>query len=944
MNRILFLLILVSLSFAATGQVDTAFIYNESTPYGVLDLRLKKSESDYYYVDEGKTFSFRTENGQRTNTFLSLNAWDTDPYQQGELREKLPSTDRFIMNYRLLLPANFQKDKKYPIVLFLHGLFETGNCSETECIHADRDYDPNDNIPEAPEDPDFPLYNNDYNLLNGGRNYLNARNRAGDKLVGDPTLATNAFPGFVLFPQSNNEWSPYEVENAIRLVRLIVKKYNIDLNRIYINGLSRGGYGAFEAMKRAPWLFAAGALFSPISDANINSQNLASTVQHIPLWIFQGGQDTQPSPKSTEDRINKFRNAGMSVKYTLYPQLGHATWNEALEEPDFFKWLLGYTNNRIHAFGGGDAICQSQDAAGLRLTLPPGFKEYEWQLNGNTIKAGSENYIVVEELGDYRARFKYYGSDQWNDWSKEIGIGMTSPEPAVFKQQGTLHLPDLNGKNEAVLEAVGNFNHYDWYRYETRIDFPGDADDTLRIATIPSSLGSGYFSLRVGMYDGCYSPPSIERKIFFNSKSPLSITAPNAFTAQAMSSSEILLSWKDRSDDEEGFEIWRRLISGGNSSTWTMAGITVNNEQTFTDSNLRPSSKYEYKIRAVSNLGRSDYFPGSGSELYAETSPDNTPPQKPFNLTADLVDVNTIKVRWNAAEDDSFIEEYQLFVNEQMIRTGNSDTTYWLRDLETNTSYTIQVAAVDAGKNISEKSDAVTVSTQMTGLFYKHTTGAWQDLKNIDWSRWEYEGRVRDFDLSPKRQEDFFNFRYDGFLLIENGGDYQFRVASNDGSRLRLNDTLVVENDGVHNMKPVTSAVRHVGSGPQRIRVDFFDYMNADSLQVEYIGPDTNEEWKTIGREVLKSSSEAGREKLELAVYPNPASHGTTNVVVRGGNGDPLLVTICTALGKKIKEYYFDEIGLSILPLDGLDMESGVYLITVTQNKNSSGKRLVIAR
>jgi hypothetical protein len=310
----------------------------------------------------------------------------------------------------------------------------------------------------------------------------------------------------------------------------------------------------------------------------------------------------------------------------------------------------------------------------------------------------------------------------------------------------------------------------------------------------------------------------------------------------------------------------------------------------------------------------------------------------------DLVDVNTIKISWNAAEDDSSIDEYQLFVNDQVIRTGNSDTTYWLDNLATNTSYKIEVAAVDAGKNVSEKSDPVTVSTQMTGLFYKHTTGAWQDLNAIDWTRWEYEGRVRDFDLSPKRQEDFFNFRYDGFLLIQSAGDYQFRITSNDGSRIKLNDTLIVNNNGVHHMTTATSAVRHVSSGPQRIRVDFFDYMNADSLQVEYSGPDTNEQWRTIDRGVLKSSTDAGREKLELTVYPNPATRGVTNVVVRGGNGDPFTVTISNALGKKIKEYYFDEIGLSLLALTDLDMDSGIYIITVTQNKNGSSRRLVVKR
>jgi hypothetical protein len=944
LKRIALLLTVLTTVFSpAFSQVDTSYIYNTNTPYGTLDLRIRKSESNYYYLDEGKTFSFRTENGQRTNTFLHMTSWDTGPFQEGQLREKFSTSDRFVMNYRLLLPQGLRSDVKYPIVFFLHGLQESGNCVDEACIHSNRDYDPNENIPAAPEDPTFPLYNNDYNLLHGGRNYLNARNRAGTRLVGDPALDARGFPGFAVFPQSNNGWSAFEVENALRILRLIIKKYNIDPNRVYINGLSKGGYGSFEAIKRAPWMFAAAALFSPISDANIISLNLASTIQHIPLWIFQGGQDLAPLPKETEDRIRKFRNAGMFVRYTVYDHLGHATWNEALEEPDFFRWLLGYTNTRIHAFGGSEAICQSEGTEGLTLTLPPGYDQYEWQLNGSTIHTGIENFLIVKESGDYRARFRFSDSGQWTEWSDEIGIGFSTLEAATFTQHGTLHLPDLNGKNEAVLEAVGNFNHYYWYRYEDVVDFPGDSDDTLKTATIVSGLGSGYFSLKVAQFDGCESPPSPQRKIFFNGKSPVTIAMPGALKVESQTASTALVTWKDNAGDEQGYEIWRRLIGSGSTSSWYMTAITPSNVQSFTDTNLRPSSKYEYKIRAVSDYGRSEYFPTSGS-VSVVTPPDNNPPSSPPNLMAELSFINTIRVQWNSAADDSSIEGYHLFVNGEEINTGSADTTYTLHGLQSNTSYTIQVAAVDAGKNLGAKSSPVNVSTEMTGLFYRHTTGAWQDLKSIDWNIVEYQGRVRDFDLSPKRQEDFFNFRYDGFLFIETSGDYQFRISSNDGSRVRVNDTLAVENDGIHNTRAATGPVRRLGNGPQRITVDFFDFMNADSLMVEYNGPDSGHEWRRIESHVLKSSLEAGTRGIDIVVYPNPSNIGMVNVTISGGNGDPFKILISDALGKKVNEYFVQEFGRATMSISDLDMQNGIYFITVNQGGKSSTKRLVIMR
>lgn len=939
MRIVLLLTFIVLLSPPATGQVDTILIYNEGTAYGTLDLRLRKSETHYYYLREGKTFSFRKENGQRTDNYLHMNAWETSPYEQGQLRERIGDRDRFVMNYRFLKPENIQSNAKYPIVFFLHGIQESGNCVDEKCLHGDRNYDPNDNSPPAPEDSDFPLYNNDYNLLHGGRNYLNARNRAGGRLVDDPALHERAFPGYAVFPQSNNGWSAFEIENALRLLRLIIKKYNIDENRVYLNGLSKGGYGAFEAMKRAPWLFAAAALFSPISDANIITLKLEPTIQHIPLWIFQGGQDLAPTPKDTEGRIRNFRRAGMSVRYTFYPHLGHATWNEAMEEPDFFRWLLGYTNNRIHVFGGNESICQS-GSDGLQLTMPPGFAEYEWQVDGSTINTGNENHLAVTESGSYRGRFRFSDTGVWNTWSKEVSIGVNSPERAEFVQHGTLHLPDLNGKNEATLEATGEHSYYRWFKGQSVIDLPGDMDDTLRLARIPSDAGSGYYSLSVADFGGCYSPRSEERRIYFNNESSVNMNAPASFQGQSQSPSAIDLTWEDNADGEDGFEIWRRSMGPEGTSPWRMATITSAGAESFKDAGLEPETTYEYRIRAVSENGRSTYSPEE-RPLQVETARDVTPPAKPIDVTAELSYVNTIKVRWRPATDDSSIRGYELTVNGETINTQSTDTIYFLEDLNINTAYTIRVAAIDAGNNVGAQSAPVTVSTNMEGLFYRHTTGAWEDLKSIDWSVYEYEGMVPYFDLSPKVQEDFFNFRFDGFLKIGEAGSYEFRISSNDGSSLSLNGDQIAENDGIHDLVTITSSAVDLGAGPQRITVDFFDHMEADSLLVEYRGPDTGNEWTSLGAESLKSSSE-GIGEIDIDLYPNPSSGSDLNVVVRGSFAAEVNVTITDIMGRKVKEYH----GLQgpRFTLTDLDLQDGVYILTVSRDKATKSRRFVCVR
>src|SRR5690606_33532555 len=95
------------------------------------------------------------------------------------------------------------------------------------------------------------------------------RNQALGKLPNDPTLPSNAFPGFVLSAQNLNGWDARAAEDVIRVIRLLSKSFNIDPNRIYINGGSNGGIGTYQAIKRAPWLFAAAITMSAPTDAGI---------------------------------------------------------------------------------------------------------------------------------------------------------------------------------------------------------------------------------------------------------------------------------------------------------------------------------------------------------------------------------------------------------------------------------------------------------------------------------------------------------------------------------------------------------------------------------------------------------------------------------------------------------------------------------------------------
>src|SRR5690242_8226754 len=123
MKKVVGLCVFMLICFNAVSQVDTAFVFKTGMPYGVLDIRIAKSATRYYYLQEGKTVAFReSAPGVKTDSYVSRTTWDSSPYLQGNLREKNGSDDNFVMNYRLLMPQDYNASYSpgYPIVLFMH--------------------------------------------------------------------------------------------------------------------------------------------------------------------------------------------------------------------------------------------------------------------------------------------------------------------------------------------------------------------------------------------------------------------------------------------------------------------------------------------------------------------------------------------------------------------------------------------------------------------------------------------------------------------------------------------------------------------------------------------------------------------------------------------------------------------------------------------------------
>lgn len=876
MKRNLLVALLICAFYNVFPQVDTTLIYNPSTSFGTLDLRIAKSATRYYYLQEGVTFSFRESSpGVKTNTYRSMTSWNTSDYQQGNMREKIGDNDQFVMNYRILFPDNYQEEYSpgYPIIIMFHGAGETGNCWMNSCHWSDPSWNPNTNNPPAPTDPNHELLNNDRNLFHGASKHLDAVNLAGGKLPNDASLDPRAFPGFVLFPQSLNGWQqPAKVEDAIRILRLVIKKYNIDENRVYIHGLSNGGWGVNQALKRAPWLFAAGLTMSAVSDAQIRLHNRTREVAKLPLWIFQGGQDNNPTPSWTFRWVKDLRDAGAVVRYNLYPSLGHGTWNTAYKEPDFFSWILSQRKYNPHVDFGTPVICNTT-GNGVRMSFSEGFLAYQWEFNGEIIDGANSATYVANQVGTYRGRFSRKSTSpsesQWDEWSDPIVVSEIEPSKPMVDIANSTHLrgPGLassDANNSVYLTSGVNAELYEWYKNGQLINFSNsDIDDTLKTAKITSAgnTGNGVYSLII-KNSYCPSPASDPIYLYFNNSAPVNITLNAAdveFKAQATSSSTVFLAWKDKLNNETGYELWRRK----NGGDFVFVVKTHKDAISYTDEGLEPSTLYEYKLRAINNSGRSAYIPSDNlaTNLQVTTMADTEAPLPPQHLEMVSNTIHSITIRWEHGTDETGVKDYVISYGSQQTTAPKTATTFEITNLTPNTVYPITIRTRDYAGHLSQPSNQITGTTYVSGLYYKHSTGVWATLDDptciATFQNPEFVGHVNNFTLAPRTQEDFFNFQFNGYLNIALTGPHMFRVTSDDGSRLLIDGQVVVNNDGKHGNRTITSDTLLLNAGLHTIEVQYFDNTGNQNLVVQYKGPGigTGVNFIPIPDEALKSGN-----------------------------------------------------------------------------------------
>jgi lysophospholipase L1-like esterase/dienelactone hydrolase len=218
------------------------------------------------------------------------------------------ATDGATIAYRLLSPPKLEPGQVYPLVLFLHGAGERGDDNEAQLKHGVRRF-------ASPE----------------------ARKR---------------FPCFVLAPQCPRDqlWASFKIKTGeqssveqpsepMRLVLgaldALLAELPIDRDRLYLTGLSMGGYGTFDLLARFPERWAAAAPVCGGGDAT-----RIAVAKQVPLWAFHGVRDEAVPVARTRELIEALVRAGGAPLYSEYPYVRHDSWSIAYGEPELLPWMF----------------------------------------------------------------------------------------------------------------------------------------------------------------------------------------------------------------------------------------------------------------------------------------------------------------------------------------------------------------------------------------------------------------------------------------------------------------------------------------------------------------------------------------------------------------------------------------------------------------------------
>jgi predicted peptidase len=221
-----------------------------------------------------------------------------DKIEHGFLNRVYREADGKTSKYVVFVPHSYQGQKAYPLILFLHGLGESGS---------------------------------------------DGRKQVAVGLGPAIKKSERAFGFIAVFPQSQKRsWqaSSEDGQRALGILDEVTAAYRVDAKRVYLTGLSMGGYGTWSLAAKYPDKWAA---IAPVCGGG-NPEN-AERIKNIPCWCFHGSVDASVNVEKSRQMIAALKAVGAKPKYTEYPGVGHKCWDKAYGTPELYTWFLEHHIN-----------------------------------------------------------------------------------------------------------------------------------------------------------------------------------------------------------------------------------------------------------------------------------------------------------------------------------------------------------------------------------------------------------------------------------------------------------------------------------------------------------------------------------------------------------------------------------------------------------------------
>ena len=222
------------------------------------------------------------------------------------------------LNYRILFPKNFDKNKSYPLILFLHGIGERGDDNKLQLKYVDKVF----------------LNENNYNNYESVVIFPQAPL---DDNWSSRLLTKNEIRQ--VFPENENPTKSLQL--VIKLMDSLINEDFIDNKRVYLSGLSNGAMGSFELLKNRPNMFASAVLIC----GGGNPKWAREFAKTTPVWVAHGSDDDVVLPELSINMVNAIIKYGGSPKFSLYDNVKHDSWFNVFNDPEYLEWMFSFTKN-----------------------------------------------------------------------------------------------------------------------------------------------------------------------------------------------------------------------------------------------------------------------------------------------------------------------------------------------------------------------------------------------------------------------------------------------------------------------------------------------------------------------------------------------------------------------------------------------------------------------